>query len=169
MLHTIGSHGPTYYNRYPAAFRKFTPTCDTNEIQGCTREQLTNTYDNTILYVDYVVDKAIKLLQSKQDKFTTSLVYLSDHGESLGEDGVYLHVLPYSIAPDTQKHVPMALWLSRRLPAALRYFAHCLQQRAQKENYSQDNLFSTLLGLLGVSTREYQAADDILTPCREAG
>ncbi len=72
VLHTIGSHGPTYYNRYPAAFRKFTPTCDTNEIQGCTREQLTNTYDNTILYVDYVVDKAIKLLQSKQDKFTTS-------------------------------------------------------------------------------------------------
>lgn len=72
VLHTIGSHGPTYYNRYPAAFRKFTPTCDTNEIRGCTREQLTNTYDNTILYVDYVVDKAIKLLQSKQDKFTTS-------------------------------------------------------------------------------------------------
>ncbi len=58
MLHTIGSHGPTYYNRYPAAFRKFTPTCDTNEIR-LYREQLTNTYDNTILYVDYVVDKAI--------------------------------------------------------------------------------------------------------------
>ncbi|HBX7769405.1 TPA: phosphoethanolamine transferase EptA [Klebsiella pneumoniae] len=169
VLHTIGSHGPTYYNRYPAAFRKFTPTCDTNEIQGCTREQLTNTYDNTILYVDYVVDKAIKLLQSKQDKFTTSLVYLSDHGESLGEDGVYLHGLPYSIAPDTQKHVPMALWLSADYQQRYGISAHCLQQRAQKENYSQDNLFSTLLGLLGVSTREYQAADDILTPCREAG
>ncbi len=169
VLHTIGSHGPTYYNRYPAAFRKFTPTCDTNEIQGCTREQLTNTYDNTILYVDYVVDKAIKLLQSKQDKFTTSLVYLSDHGESLGEDGVYLHGLPYSIAPNTQKHVPMALWLSADYQQRYGISAHCLQQRAQKENYSQDNLFSTLLGLLGVSTREYQAADDILTPCREAG
>ncbi len=148
VLHTIGSHGPTYYNRYPAAFRKFTPTCDTNEIQGCTREQLTNTYDNTILYVDYVVDKAIKLLQSKQDKFTTSLVYLSDHGESLGEDGVDLHGLPYSIAPDTQKHVPMALWLSADYQQRYGISAHCLQQRAQKENYSQDNLFSTLLGLL---------------------
>lgn len=136
--------------------------------RGCTREQLTNTYDNTILYVDYVVDKAIKLLQSKQDKFTTSLVYLSDHGESLGEDGVYLHGLPYSIAPDTQKHVPMALWLSADYQQRYGISAHCLQ-RAQKENYSQDNLFSTLLGLLGVSTREYQAADDILTPCREAG
>ncbi len=132
VLHTIGSHGPTYYNRYPAAFRKFTPTCDTNEIQGCTREQLTNTYDNTILYVDYVVDKAIKLLQSKQDKFTTSPVYLSDHGESLGEDGVYLHGLPYSIAPDTQKHVPMALWLSADYQQRYGISAHCLQQRAQK-------------------------------------
>ncbi|VTM86454.1 Phosphoethanolamine transferase eptA [Raoultella ornithinolytica] len=98
VLHTIGSHGPTYYNRYPAEFKKFTPTCDTNEIQSCTQQQLTNTYDNTILYIDYIVDKAIKLLQSKQDKFTTSLVYLSDHGESLGENGVYLHGLPWSIA-----------------------------------------------------------------------
>ena len=99
---------------------------------GCTREQLTNTYDNTILYVDYVVDKAIKLLQSKQDKFTTSPVYLSDHGESLGEDGVYLHGLPYSIAPDTQKHVPMALWLSADYQQRYGISAHCLQQRAQK-------------------------------------
>lgn len=169
VLHTIGSHGPTYYNRYPAEFKKFTPTCDTNEIQGCTREQLTNTYDNTILYVDHVVDKAIKLLQAKQDKFTTSLVYLSDHGESLGEDGVYLHGLPYSIAPDTQKHVPMVMWLSADYQQRYGISAQCLQQRAKKENYSQDNLFSTLLGLLGVSTHEYQAADDILTPCREAG
>ena len=169
VLHTIGSHGPTYYNRYPPQFRKFTPTCDTNEIQSCTQQQLTNTYDNTILYVDYVVDKAIKLLQSKQDKFTTSLVYLSDHGESLGEDGVYLHGLPYSIAPDTQKHVPMLLWLSPDYQQRYGVSSQCLQQQAKTKDYSQDNLFSTLLGLLGVSTHEYQAADDILTPCREAG
>jgi lipid A ethanolaminephosphotransferase len=128
---------------------------------------LTNTYDNTILYVDYVVDKAIKLLQSKQDKFTTSLVYLSDHGESLGENGVYLHGLPYSIAPDTQ-HAHAAVAVAG-LPAALRVSSQCLQQQAKTKDYSQDNLFSTLLGLLGVSTHEYQAADDILTPCREAG
>lgn len=169
VLHTIGSHGPTYYNRYPAEFKKFTPTCDTNEIQSCTQQQLTNTYDNTILYVDYVVDKAIKLLQSKQDKFTTSLVYLSDHGESLGEDGVYLHGLPYSIAPDTQKHVPMLLWLSPDYQQRYGVSSQCLQQQAKTKDYSQDNLFSTLLGLLGVSTHEYQAADDILTPYREAG
>ncbi|HHR0679860.1 TPA: phosphoethanolamine transferase EptA [Klebsiella aerogenes] len=169
VLHTIGSHGPTYYNRYPAEFKKFTPTCDTNEIQSCTQQQLTNTYDNTILYVDYVVDKAIKLLQSKQDKFTTSLVYLSDHGESLGEDGVYLHGLPYSIAPDTQKHVPILLWLSPDYQQRYGVSSQCLQQQAKTNDYSQDNLFSTLLGLLGVDTREYQAKDDLLTPCRETG
>lgn len=169
VLHTIGSHGPTYYNRYPAEFKKFTPTCDTNEIQSCTQPQLTNTYDNTILYVDYVVDKAIKLLQSKQDKFTTSLVYLSDHGESLGEDGVYLHGLPYSIAPDTQKHVPMLLWLSPDYQQRYGVSSQCLQQQAKTNDYSQDNLFSTLLGLLGVDSREYQAKDDLLTPCRETG
>lgn len=169
VLHTIGSHGPTYYNRYPAEFNKFTPTCNTNEIQSCTQQQLTNTYDNTILYVDYVVDKAIKLLQSKQDRFTTSLVYLSDHGESLGEDGVYLHGLPYSIAPDTQKHVPMLLWLSPNYQQRYGVSSQCLQQQAKTNDYSQDNLFSTLLGLLGVDTREYQAKDDLLTPCRETG
>lgn len=166
VLHTIGSHGPTYYNRYPAEFRKFTPTCDTNEIQSCSQQQLTNTYDNTILYIDYVVDKAIKLLQSKQDKFTTSLVYLSDHGESLGEDGVYLHGLPWSIAPETQKHVPMLLWLSQDYQQRYGVSSQCLQQRAKTDPYSQDKLFSTLLGLLGVDTHEYQATDDILTPCR---
>ena len=100
-----------------------------------------NTYDNTLVYVDYIVDKAINLLKEHQDKFTTSLVYLSDHGESLGENGIYLHGLPYAIAPDSQK-------------------------QAQTQHYSQDNLFSTLLGLTGVETKYYQAADDILQTCR---
>lgn len=166
VLHTIGSHGPTYYNRYPPAFRRFTPTCDTSEIQSCTQEQLKNSYDNTILYVDYIVDKAIKLLQSKQDKFTTSLVYLSDHGESLGENGVYLHGLPYAIAPETQKHVPMLLWLSDDYQKRYNVNYTCLQKKAKENDYSQDNLFSTMLGMTGVETQEYRAADDILATCK---
>ncbi|KNC91606.1 phosphoethanolamine transferase EptA [Trabulsiella odontotermitis] len=166
VLHTIGSHGPTYYNRYPAQFRQFTPTCDTNEIQTCSQQQLINTYDNTVLYADYIIDKAISLLKSKQDTFTTSLVYLSDHGESLGENGVYLHGLPYSIAPETQKHVPMLLWLSEDYQQRYGINYSCLKTRAAARPYSQDNLFSTMLGILGVGTREYQAADDILAPCR---
>lgn len=166
VLHTIGSHGPTYYNRYPPEFRRFTPTCDTSEIQSCSQEQLKNSYDNTILYVDHIVDKAIQLLQSKQDKFTTSLVYLSDHGESLGENGVYLHGLPYSIAPETQKHVPMLLWLSDDYQKRYGVNYACLQQKAKENDYSQDYLFSTMLGLTGVETREYHAADDILATCK---
>ena len=166
VLHTIGSHGPTYYNRYPPQFRKFTPTCDTNEIQTCTKEQLVNTYDNTLVYVDYIVDKAINLLKEHQDKFTTSLVYLSDHGESLGENGIYLHGLPYAIAPDSQKQVPMLLWLSEDYQKRYQVDQNCLQKQAQTQHYSQDNLFSTLLGLTGVETKYYQAADDILQTCR---
>ncbi len=166
VLHTIGSHGPTYYNRYPPQFRRFTPTCDTSEIQSCSQEQLKNTYDNTILYIDYIVDKAIKLLQSKQDKFTTSLVYLSDHGESLGENGVYLHGLPYSIAPESQKHVPMLLWLSDDYQKRYGVNYDCLQKQAKENDYSQDNLFSTVLGMTGVETKEYHAADDILATCK---
>ncbi|WP_024562484.1 phosphoethanolamine transferase EptA [Siccibacter turicensis] len=166
VIHTIGSHGPTYYHRYPPAFRRFTPTCDTNEIQTCSRQQLINTYDNSVLYVDYVVDKAIALLKAHQDRFTTSLVYLSDHGESLGEDGVYLHGLPYHIAPDTQKHVPMLIWLSDAYQAQYGVDKTCMQTRAARDAYSQDNLFSTMLALAGVQTQAYHAADDILAPCR---
>lgn len=168
VLHTIGSHGPTYYNRYPKDLRTFSPTCDSNEIQNCTREELVNTYDNTIVNVDYIVDKAIKLLESKQNTFTTSLVYLSDHGESLGENGVYLHGLPWSIAPDTQKHVPMLIWLSPDYQQRYGVNYECLKNHAKANDYSQDNLFSTMLGLAGVSTREYQANDDILASCRGA-
>lgn len=167
VLHTIGSHGPTYYNRYPPAFRRYTPTCDTSEIQSCSQEQLKNSYDNTILYVDYIVDKAIKLLQSKQDKFTTSLVYLSDHGESLGENGVYLHGLPYTIAPETQKHVPMLIWLSDDYQKRYGINYSCLQKQAKENDYSQDNLFSTMLGMTGVETQEYRVADDLLATCKQ--
>nr|WP_159464730.1 phosphoethanolamine transferase EptA [Scandinavium goeteborgense] len=168
VLHTIGSHGPTYYNRYPKNLRTFSPTCDSNEIQNCSKEQLVNTYDNTIVNVDYIVDKAIKLLQSKQDTLTTSLVYLSDHGESLGENGVYLHGLPWSIAPDTQKHVPLVIWLSDDYQQRYKVNYQCLKDHAKANHYSQDNLFSTMLGLAGVSTKEYKASDDILAPCRGA-
>lgn len=166
VLHTIGSHGPTYYHRYPPRFKVFTPTCDTNEIQTCSQAQLVNTYDNTLLYVDYIVDKAIGVLKAHQDNFTTSLVYLSDHGESLGENGEYLHGLPYAIAPEQQKHVPMLLWLSPDYQQRFGVEASCLSHLAASNAFSQDNLFSTVLGMTGTQTREYKPGDDILAACR---
>lgn len=167
VLHTIGSHGPTYYHRYPPAFRKFTPTCETKQIQECSQEQLINTYDNTLLYADYIVDKAIELLKAHQEKFTTSLVYLSDHGESLGEKGVYLHGLPYAIAPEFQTRVPLLIWLSPDYQQRYGVDYTCLNRLATSQKHSQDNLFSTMLGMTGVQTREYVAADDILATCRK--
>ncbi|KYM71517.1 phosphoethanolamine transferase EptA [Pantoea agglomerans] len=166
VLHTIGSHGPTYNHRYPPAFRKFTPTCETNQIQECSQDQLINTYDNTILYADYIVDKAIELLKAHQDEFTTSLVYLSDHGESLGEKGVYLHGLPYAIAPEAQTRVPLLIWLSPDYQQRYAVDYKCLSQQATTQKYSQDNLFSTMLGITGVQTREYVSSDDIVATCR---
>ncbi|WP_380183475.1 phosphoethanolamine transferase EptA [Kalamiella sp. sgz302252] len=165
VLHTIGSHGPTYYNRYPPRFRQFTPTCDTNQIQDCSQQQLVNTYDNTLLYVDYIVDKAIAVLKSHQDRFTTSLVYLSDHGESLGENGIYLHGMPYAIAPAEQKHVPMLIWLSPDYQQRHAVDMNCMK-KLTADSWSQDNFFSTVLGLTGTATHEYAPGDDILTACR---
>ncbi|MBD9553041.1 phosphoethanolamine transferase EptA [Pantoea sp. PNT01] len=166
VLHTIGSHGPTYNHRYPPEFGKFKPTCETNQIQECSQEQLVNTYDNTILYADYIVDKAIELLKAHQEKFTTSLVYLSDHGESLGEKGVYLHGLPYAIAPEVQTRVPLLIWLSPDYQQRYAVDYTCLSHQGSTQKYSQDNLFSTMLGITGVQTREYVATDDILATCR---
>ncbi|MCA7000611.1 phosphoethanolamine transferase EptA [Dickeya solani] len=166
VLHTMGSHGPAYYQRYPDAFRKFTPTCDTNQIQTCSRESLINTYDNTILYVDYIVDKAINVLKGHQDKFNTALVYLSDHGESLGEDGIYLHSMPYAVAPTQQTHIPMLMWLSGGYQQQFSIDDSCLRKQAGQQRFSQDNLFHTVLGMFNIATKEYQVPLDILQPCR---
>ncbi|WP_027710755.1 phosphoethanolamine transferase EptA [Dickeya chrysanthemi] len=166
VLHTMGSHGPAYYQRYPEAFRKFTPTCDTNQIQTCSQESLINTYDNTILYVDYIVDKAINVLKEHQDKFNTALVYLSDHGESLGEDGIYLHSMPYAVAPTQQTHIPMLMWFSGGYQQQFAINDSCMRKQADQQRFSQDNLFHTVLGMFNIATKEYQAPLDILQPCR---
>ena len=109
MLHVLGSHGPTYYQRYPNEMKKFTPTCDTSDLAKCSRDEIINTYDNTILYTDYLISEFIAELE-KNEIFEGSLIYISDHGESLGENGIYLHGLPYAIAPDEQTHVPLMFY-----------------------------------------------------------
>ena len=163
VLHQMGSHGPAYYKRIPPAFRVFKPTCDTNAIQGCTQEALINSYDNTLLYTDYVLDSLIETLKNTS-QYQTGLWYLSDHGESTGESGMYLHGAPYAIAPTQQTHVPMLMWFS----AAWQQQAHkqmsCLAQQT-KNKLSQDNLFPTLLSLLDVKTKVINAKDDMLETC----
>ena len=163
VLHTKGSHGPAYYQRYPEAFARFQPTCTTNELQLCTREQIINTYDNTILYTDHVVASAIHALQADAT-VNSALLYIADHGESTGERGLYLHGAPYLIAPESQTHIPMVLWLSDGFRARRGLDAACIAARRGTE-LSQDNLFDTLLGMLGVRTTAYRPALDAFAGC----
>lgn len=168
VLHQMGSHGPAYYQRYPAAMRQFTPTCDSNQIQDCDRQALINTYDNSILYTDSMLDSTITLLKSYSSKFNVAMVYLSDHGESLGERGMYLHGAPYLFAPEQQTHIPFLLWLSPDYESAFSINSSCLQQQAESQPVSQDNIFHTLLGMLNVQTNEYQQNLDMLQGCRKS-
>ena len=166
VLHQIGSHGPAYYQRYPAQFRLFTPTCDSNQIQDCDHEKLVNTYNNTLLYTDAMLDDTIKLLQQHSEKFNTVMVYLSDHGESLGENGMYLHGTPYLFAPSQQTHIPFLVWMSPQYEKSYGIDRRCLNQIAANDDISQDNLFPLMLGLMDVQTHEYQPDLDLIQRCR---
>ena len=165
VLHTMGSHGPTYYRRYPDNFKKFTPTCDTADIQNCTQEQVINTYDNTILYTDYIISSAIDMLK-KHPEYESGLIYVSDHGESLGENNIYLHGFPYKVAPKEQKHVPMILWMSETMKRWDYVDYDCLKKEEIKNTYSHDNLFHSIIGLLEVKTHTYNKKYDIFQNCR---
>lgn len=164
VLHMLGNHGPAYFQRYPTEIRKWQPTCDTTQLNSCTHDALVNTYDNAILYTDYVLGKAIDLL-SGIDSHATGLVYVSDHGESLGEHGLYLHGLPYLIAPREQKSVPFVLWLSPALKEKTGLTGDCLARRAAQPA-SHDNLPHTLLGMLGCATEVYEPGLDLTATCR---
>lgn len=165
ILHMKGSHGPAYYLRYPEMFEYFTPVCKTNQLDRCEREAIVNAYDNTLRYTDHVLARTIELLRRNADRFDASLLYVSDHGESLGERGLYLHGVPYALAPPEQTHVPMLMWLSQSAEQRFGIDAACLH-RKQEEALSHDNLYHSTLGLLDVQTRVYRARDDVFSSCR---
>ncbi|MEE7559344.1 phosphoethanolamine transferase, partial [Xanthomonas sp. Kuri4-2] len=163
VLHQLGSHGPSYFQRYPAQFRRFTPTCDTAELGSCSREQIVNAYDNSLLYTDHFLDRAIGTLRSLPD-YDTAMIYLSDHGESLGEKGLYLHGVPYAIAPQEQTHVPMVMWFSPEFARDRGLDVGCVRRRAG-QRADQDDLFPSVLGLMQVRTSVYDRSRDLFAPC----
>ena len=166
VLHMMGSHGPAYYKRYPDNFERFQPACKESQFSRCERSEIVNAYDNTIVYADYVLSQVIELLQINDSRgLPSTMLYLSDHGESLGENNIYLHGLPYAFAPDLQKHVPMLLWLSPRMQADFQVDTACLERR-RHEPLSHDNFFHSVLGLLDVETKEYTRNLDIFASCR---
>lgn len=162
VLHLIGSHGPTYYRRYPTEFSEFLPDCKRSDIQNCTQEQLINTYDNTIAYSDYVISQMIEELSllDKKGNVETSMLYVSDHGESLGEKGLYLHGFPYALAPTQQTHIPMIFWTNNTSTAN----HHCLDTLANNK-FTHDNIFHSVLGLTEVKSKVYNKNLDIFQQC----
>lgn len=157
VLHQMGNHGPAYYKRYTKPFEKYTPVCKTNQLEQCSKEEITNAYDNTILYTDTFLTQVIALLKGNDERFATGMFYLSDHGESLGENGLYLHGFPYAIAPEAQKHVPAVMWFGKQFKIDKAKMAD-----SAKEPQTQDSLFHTLLGYLDVNTTIYQPRLDLL-------
>jgi len=164
VLHTMGSHGPSYHNRYPTEMEKFKPVCNTNDLQKCTSEEIINAYDNTMLYTDYFISSVIDILKTKNN-IQTSMLYVSDHGESLGEHNIYLHGMPAKIAPKEQKKIPMILWLSDSLKKNMDIDADCLHKKAAKGTFSHDNYPHTVLGLMRIKTTVYKEKFNLLYKC----
>ncbi len=158
VLHTKGSHGPSYFSRYPAAFEEFKPVCRSVELDKCTQDELINAYDNTILYTDYFLDQTITQLKTLTDT-PVLMIYVSDHGESLGEYGLYLHGTPYSVAPDVQKVIPFILWMSDSFKKQ-----HGIQDTSfTLDRYSHDNVFHSVLGAFGMRGEIYNEGLDIFS------
>lgn len=163
VLHMIGSHGPAYYMRYPQERALFTPDCRSVEFADCTDQEIINAYDNTIVETDYVLANAAARLASAEN-VDTAMLYISDHGESLGEGGIFLHGMPRFIAPDTQTHVPFLIWLGESYQARFGIDSDCLAQ-ARNSGTSQDMIFHTMLGLLDLTTQARDAYLDLTAIC----
>lgn len=166
VLHQKGSHGPAYARRHPAAFSRFGPECTTGELERCSRASIQAAYDNTILYTDYFLSQTIDRLRemAQHEDVDTAMLYFSDHGESLGENNVYLHGTPYLFAPREQTRVPMMLWMSDGFGARFRIDRRCLAQR-RDEPLSHDNVFHSVLGMLDVNTAVLNPRLDIFHAC----
>jgi lipid A ethanolaminephosphotransferase len=167
VLHMLGNHGPSYFRRYPPAFERFVPACHDDDLQHCSREQIVNAYDNALLYTDHVLASLVAKLQAQADRVDSVMLYVSDHGESIGESGLFLHGVPYPIAPREQTRVPMVMWLSDGAVRATGVDVACLRQRAEAPA-AHDHLFHTVLGLLDVRTALYEPQWDLGARCRDA-
>lgn len=165
VFHQAGSHGPAYSERYPRRFEVFKPVCYGNELARCTHDEVVNAYDNSVRYTDYVVSRQIDALKAAASKVDGVLFYVSDHGESLGEKGLYLHGAPYMFAPDEQKHVPMLVWMSAQYRQRFGISGSCVEATTGGA-YSHDNLYHTVLGALGVRTARYEPRLDVFARCR---
>jgi lipid A ethanolaminephosphotransferase len=159
VLHQSGSHGPAYYRKYPSEFEHFKPVCKSVELGKCTHDELVNAYDNTILYEDYFLSRVISVLKELRDT-AALLVYVSDHGESLGEYGMYLHGIPYAIAPDVQKGIPLVIWMSDEF---VRRKAVQIGRLESQRIHSQRDIFHSVMGAFSMHSDAYTGEYDIFS------
>lgn len=140
VLHQMGNHGPEYYRRCPKEFERFKPACQTGELRDCTQTEIDNAYDNAILYTDHFLSEVINFLKKYDNQYETAMLYVADHGESLGEHGIYLHAAPYMMAPKEQTHVPVIAWTGQN-------FDYSLNDIKPFQHYalSHDDLFCTVM------------------------
>ena len=143
VLHQMGNHGPAYFKRYDDAFAKFTPVCESNELAKCAPKQVINAYDNALLATDDFLTKTIDWLKAYDDSREVAMLYVSDHGESLGEKGVYLHGMPNAFAPNEQRQVPAFFWAGANAN---------LHAVAGDSTLSHDAITPTLLKLFDVKS-----------------
>ena len=168
IFHQMGSHGPAYSKRSSESTKKFKPECKTEVLSDCSHSELMNAYDNSILETDKFLGATIDWLKTQSSGYDTGMFYVSDHGESLGEYGQFLHGLPYSVAPEVQKHVPMVAWLAPDLQQREQISRECLQTKTGSP-YTHDNLYHSMLGLLDVVSPSYKQPLDVFAQCRPAG
>lgn len=142
------------------------PECASTALQECERQQVVNAYDNSIRETDVFLDSVLKWLSTRSDQPEAAMIYVADHGESLGENNIYLHGLPYAIAPDVQKHVPWLTWLSPAMQSRSSLPTGCLQQDLAQRRITHDNYFHSVLGLMDVTTGAYNPDLDMFTACR---
>lgn len=147
VLHQMGNHGPEYYRRYPKAFERFKPACQTGELRDCTKQEVDNAYDNAILYTDYFLSETINFLKKYDDDYETAMFYVSDHGESLGEHGLYLHAMPYAISPQEQTRVPAILWMGKNFEYKVENFLSY-----KNHAFSHDDLFCGLMAAFEINS-----------------
>lgn len=168
VFHQKGSHGPSYSERYPPEFEKFQPACRSNQLQHCSQQEITNAYDNTIAYTDHVLANQIRMLREASSQLDSVLIYVSDHGESLGENGIYLHGMPYGFAPAVQKEVPMLIWTSEGYVRREQLQPDCLRTEA-KLPVSHDFFYHTVLGAAELRNQVYDRSLDLIAGCRRGG
>lgn len=157
VLHQGGSHGPQYAKKYPPGFERFKPTCQSVELQKCSSSELVNAYDNTIVYTDDVLHRVIELLKSVKDR-PSAMLYMSDHGESLGEGGLYLHGLPMALAPEVQFSVPLLVWTSDEFA---RRGGRAKNPSSLRRRPSHDLIFHSVMGAMGLRSAIYAPDEDL--------